>query len=249
MELHTLGVTREEAEVEVRRYRRARTYITLSREDERMLAAYRAIAAGFDVIDLHRAIELGGTVSRVATGVQRYDREQHKTVEMSIEVELPRVAAFRADKRWVWCDGVGRDGTVTLRDTGVRRPGASDAVGSRAVIGETRMQLVEVFGRDDARKSLSIWGEPTFRALLPTVPPHLRPTRMLYGERVLMDISRFVVMWEAEWQLDRTVPPGDPVLLRHIGGTLYRVYAKWDLTPVEQAVLAGRRPTRKELGS
>lgn len=36
------------------------------------------------------------------------------------------------------------------------------------------------------------------------------------------------------------VPPTDPFLLRHLGGTLYVVLAQWDLTPLEKAVLAGR---------
>lgn len=247
MQLPTLSITRDEAKQEVVRYRRAREYITLSREDERMFAAYRAIASGYEVIDLHRAIELGGTVRRTVADLRRYDNAQQKHVTRSIDVELPRLAAFRADKRWAWCDGISRDGTVTFRDTAGRRQGSSNQPGTNAAVGETRLQIIEGFSHDETRNTLHQWNEPTFRALLPTIPPHLRPTRTLYGDLVPMDVSKFVVLWEAEWQLDKTVPPGDPALLRHIGGSLYRVYAKWDLTPVEQAVLSGRRPTSAEL--
>jgi hypothetical protein len=36
-------------------------------------------------------------------------------------------------------------------------------------------------------------------------------------------------------------PPGDPALLRPIGGDLYAVEAVWDLTELEQLVLSQRR--------
>jgi hypothetical protein len=233
MQLPTLTITRDEAKEEVQRYRRARQHVVLTREDERMLTAYRAIAKGKTVIDLHRAIALAGTRSEIVA-VSRWRDGRQRDVEITID--LPVLAVLRADKRWAWTDGVGRDGTMSLRATRDPRP-----------IGEVRFQAVEVFPRDDERGTLSPWRDPTFRALLPTIPPHLRPTRALYGGRVPIDLSKFLVLWEAEWQLDRTVPPGDPALLRHLGGTLYTVEAQWDLTPVEQAVLAGRQPTAKEL--
>jgi hypothetical protein len=233
MELPTLTFTRDEARQEVERYRRARQHLVLTREDERMLATYRAIARGKEVIDLHRALTLGGTITKPVT-IRRWRAGAGADVEL--EVTLPRVAVFRADKRWAWCDGVGDDGTVTFRDTLARRD-----------FGALRFQAIGLFPQWSGRERLSGWGDPAFRALLPTVPPHLRPTRTLHGSQVPIDLSRFFVLWEAEWELDRTVPPGDPALLRHLGGTLYEVLAKWDLTPVEQAVLAGRTPTRREI--
>lgn len=66
------------------------------------------------------------------------------------------------------------------------------------------------------------------RALVPTIPPALRPKRNLAG---------YFTLWEAEWE---PVPPVDPMLLKHISGPLYAVLATWDLTPLEQTVLAGR---------
>jgi hypothetical protein len=65
------------------------------------------------------------------------------------------------------------------------------------------------------------------RAAVPAIPPALRPAAAL---------ERYHVLWEAAWES----VPGDPILLRRIGGHLFAVVAQWDLTPVEQAVLRGR---------
>ncbi len=68
------------------------------------------------------------------------------------------------------------------------------------------------------------------RGVVPAIPPRLRP----HGK-----LARFHILWEIEdWQ----DVPGDPLLLRHLQGTLYAVLAQWDLTKLEQAVLRGLRP-------
>jgi hypothetical protein len=36
-------------------------------------------------------------------------------------------------------------------------------------------------------------------------------------------------------------PDRDPYLLRHLHGDAYAVLAEWDLTPLEQLVMTGRR--------
>lgn len=65
------------------------------------------------------------------------------------------------------------------------------------------------------------------RAVVPIIPPKLRPAG---------DLSGYVILWEADWKQ----PPGDPLLLKHLVGTMYAVLAVWDLTPLEQAVLGSR---------
>lgn len=65
------------------------------------------------------------------------------------------------------------------------------------------------------------------RAVVPLIPPNLRPARGL---------NRYCILWEAEWG---TVP-ADPMLIRHLHGSLYVVLACWDLTALERAVLSGR---------
>ena len=66
------------------------------------------------------------------------------------------------------------------------------------------------------------------RALVPTIPPSVRPKSNLH---------RYRILWEAEWQ---AVPPIDPILLHKLSGSLYVVLAMWDLSELERAVLAGR---------
>jgi DNA-binding Lrp family transcriptional regulator len=68
---------------------------------------------------------------------------------------------------------------------------------------------------------------PTSRAIVPLIPPKLRPAG---------NLSKYCILWEADWFR----PPGDPLLLRHLAGTLYAVLAVWDLTELEQAVLGAR---------
>jgi hypothetical protein len=71
------------------------------------------------------------------------------------------------------------------------------------------------------------------RAVMPLIPVHLRPRR---------GIENYHVLWEAVWE---PIPPVDPLLLRRIGrGDLWTVVAQWELTAVEQAVLASRIPVR-----
>ncbi len=67
-------------------------------------------------------------------------------------------------------------------------------------------------------------------AVVPMIPIRLRPPAK--------DLSKFHIIWEAEWNL--TVPV-DPMLLRRLGkGDLWLVCAAWDLTEIERAVLAAR---------
>lgn len=66
-------------------------------------------------------------------------------------------------------------------------------------------------------------GQPrgTLRAVVPTIPPSLLPGGKL---------SKYHILWEAEWE---TIPI-DPMLLKHLGKSLYVVLAAWDLTPPER---------------
>lgn len=66
------------------------------------------------------------------------------------------------------------------------------------------------------------------QALVPAIPVHLRPVG---------DLGEFFVLWEPVWEHKA---PEDPLLLRHIIGSMYSVLAQWDLTPLEQSVLEGR---------
>lgn len=76
-------------------------------------------------------------------------------------------------------------------------------------------------------------------ALVPLVPADVVEAA---GGRVAL--KNHFVLWEVEEWSDSPVrarPDYDPLLLRHLGGDLYVVVAEWELTPLEQAVMAGRR--------
>lgn len=77
----------------------------------------------------------------------------------------------------------------------------------------------KVFGGSLTRNDL--------KAIVPSIPPRLRPKAAL---------CHYHILWEAEWE----EVPRDPILLRHIGRSLYAVLAHWDLTDLEMAVLKGR---------
>lgn len=77
------------------------------------------------------------------------------------------------------------------------------------------------------------WGLDGYRAMVPFIPPSLRPKRALH---------RYAVLWEVErWERAAPPPPEDPALLRHVGGDLFAIMGTWDLTPLERSVLAGVR--------
>lgn len=77
------------------------------------------------------------------------------------------------------------------------------------------------------------WTLPNFavgksaRAIVPSIPLHLRPKH---------NLRNYHILWESEWK----EVPRDPYLLRRLAGDLWLVVAAWDLTDVERAVLATR---------
>lgn len=120
----------------------------------------------------------------------------------------PRLAVIRADARWCFYHHLGGD--------------QQSAFSMEERLSYRRSRRVVRFPR--------IWGvgpRGTTRALVPTIPPALRPRCP----------NRYHILWEAEWD---TVPV-DPALLKHLGGPFYAVLATWDLTSVERAVLGLRR--------
>lgn len=60
-------------------------------------------------------------------------------------------------------------------------------------------------------------------AIVPTIPPDIRPA----------NLSQYFILWEADWN----AAPIDPILLRHVTGTVFSVVAQWDLTEIERMVL------------
>ncbi|MEA2702111.1 MAG: hypothetical protein QOD63_56 [Actinomycetota bacterium] len=134
---------------------------------------------------------------------------------------LPRLAVMQADKPWCF---VRRTTGGAVHFAPQSWPGGSARKG--------------IYRFSDGTLAPDLVTDRTFwswslRAMVPPIPPALRPP---------FKLSNYAILWEATWEKVPR-PPGDPALLRHIGGDLYAVLAIWDLTDLERAVLAGRSAT------
>lgn len=220
MNLSTITMPKEEAEQAFAEYRDAlraplREKLAEAQQDydeldRAVMQGYKALAKGQQLLRLSESLRLGGTERRDVT--ERKWRDD-RYVSVATTVTLPKLAVCRADARRCSTRGVSREGGVIFR---------ADDRESNA-----KINRVDVPAESFDPPPASPWGF-WYSALVPSIPPPFRPPHKLSGYHVL---------WEAEW--DRGAPV-DPALLKHLGGELYAVLAVWDLTPLEQAVLAGR---------
>lgn len=128
----------------------------------------------------------------------------------------PRLAVVRAGSRRCWLRL--HDGEVEFSDWqqvlwNVRRRSAMSDHTVRVTVAGTR------------------YSTRLHEAVVPGVPPDLIPRR----GRGVRRLESFHVLWEADWR--PTVAPRDPALLSHLMGDLWVVWAVWDLTELERAVL------------
>lgn len=235
MELHTLEVDAEVARKAYLDYRRiVREHRT--DEDEQMMRAYKAASKGQRLIRLPEALVAGGLTYSHPIAVTWWDSSQKRNVANGryMVSAFPKLAVARADVQHVYCRGVERDGSVTFDYNA--RGSAQRATRQRF---DVRAATFARPAEHEGRQIDEFTSATRKVAMVPSIPPALRPPgRSLDG---------FHILWEAEWKV-RPLPPGDPALLKHVGGDLYAVLAVWDLTPLEQAVLAGTRGEPTTIG-
>lgn len=130
---------------------------------------------------------------------------------------FPRLAVCQADAEWCWARRWG-NGAVWFANRPFRNM-AHNAKRGVERFPQGTLPMVSGRWREDAK------------TMVPIVPPELLPTTHLRNYHILWEVD--------EWEY--TEPPGDPALLKHIGGDLYAVLGMWDLTELERAVLAGHR--------
>lgn len=213
MELATIEMERPKAREAFLDYRRA-VRQRHNAEDEEIMRGYKALAAGKTLIHLSRTMSAGGT-SEFRFRRWRGDTE-------AVTAVLPKLAVCRAHVPTAYTNGINRNGSLEIR--------SKQEVIARNTF--DRVRLTErTFPMHDLHEEGSDWRQ-RFKAMVPIVPPALRPG---YG------LHNYHILWEAEWALHTPPAPVDPALLKHIGGDLYAVIAVWDLTELEQAVLGGRR--------
>jgi hypothetical protein len=216
-EARTARVTAMKAEITEGNKKRVNAYKNLSqleKEDIVMMESYRAMAKGQRIINVANAI---------------------RGAALDLEKYLPVLAIARAD--WVNChlrfDTSPPFNNVVFSEspwlnTNWRSNAAKRYIDPKKVI----PFMSSIFGAEltnaEWRKGRNLPVANTQRAVVPTIPVHLRPAG---------DLSEYFILFEAEW--DKHAPP-DPLLLKHVGGHMYSVLAQWDLTDVEKAVLEGR---------
>ena len=173
-----------------------------NRIDGELMRGYKAIMKGTPLIRLTAAIKAGGADAQ----------------------GRPKIAIARADEANGVTFSRDRDGAVVFqphrRTWGAARITANDR---RFILPDETLPPRQTNGFINA----GIWV-----AILPIIPPRLRPHHALSGYHLL---------WEAVWS-EATVrrAPRDPALLKRLGGDMFAVLAVWDLTELERAVLEMR---------
>jgi hypothetical protein len=179
-------------------------------EDEQIKRGYRSAAKGFPVLRLSETIASGGY----------------------FDSGLPKIAIARADAKLC----------VVERESNWRSSPEHDFVfcddewheNRGALIGQHTVKVTVPF--IEPRATAMARRMSTGQTIVPIIPPELRPKpRRMRGFHILFEVE--------EWKPLRRrggAVPGDPALLRHIGGDLWSVVGVWDLTDLERAVLSGR---------
>ena len=212
MKLATIEMPQEEAQKAFTEYRRAvRSAKTaqVNSEDAQIARCYKALMKGHPVIDLNGVM---GQAGEDGNG-------------------LPRLAIARADTTLLemnrnWMTGAVHMFSHELRFRYWQAPFAGQKFTLSLSVRKGRITAPHSWQRG-VREVVR-----DFSAIVPNIPPALRPPH---------NLSNYHLLWEPKWAVSRAVPPGDPALLKHLGGPLYAVLATWDLTPVEQAVLGVTR--------
>jgi hypothetical protein len=183
----------------------------IEKEDEELKKAYHALSKGKTLINVPRVLE---------------------QANLDPDNQLPNLAIAMADWKWCYLLYVDRwrqkEGTRHIwfaKERSVYNYRQNATKGRIAF--DRDLFPAELWNQDWRRKNgFKVLGSRT-RALVPTIPPHLRPDKL----------DNLYILWDAVWEEE---PPVDPILLSKVNDTMFAVVAQWDLTELEQQVLEGR---------
>lgn len=172
---------------------------------------YRSHLAGHEKTEEDRGVLLG--YKALAKGKSLINLHETMLAAGLDSMRRPRMAIARA--HWEYCHF-----GYTWRRNGREFAQQSYHIGRHGNPGKTRIviparALPQSVTRDDCR------------AVVPYIPPNLRPKAKL---------ENYHILWEAEWQST----PTDPLLLQQLTDSIFIVLAVWDLTNLERGVLSGR---------
>ncbi len=138
---------------------------------------------------------------------------------------FPKLALAQADWSDVWCEARQWIEDLRLVQRLYFSRNRNFTIRGKAVGGREASRIEIPGGRIGTLNT-----KERARARVPIIPAPLRPPSQ--------DLGRYAILFEAEWNYTE---PIDPLLLRHLGGTLFVVLAAWDLTPAEAAIFSGAR--------
>ncbi len=201
MNIAKLTMPPRRAREEFLRYKHALSNRGGTEQDRLVMEGYRQMSRGKMIVELQSVMTAAGVDAQAQ----------------------PKLAVCRADAKWCYFRYEwGFNGLIPKFTMVSNRGRESPDVGMRKLVNfEFAAGTWPVRMSHEQRNQYRRW------AIVPTIPPQLRPRAAA--------LCQHVILWEAEWQ----TAPVDPILLRPIGGTLYAVVAQWDLTELERAVLAG----------
>ena len=190
--------------------------ITVERSEAlRMWQKYQAHRHNENTIDA----EIARTYKLIASGKVMIDALAAIVTAGLDESGQPKLAIGRADQKFTFCH-LRYDGGVIMFAGNVDRRNQHPYPRPNMAATLRFDFPADTFPRIDRQREL--------QALIPHIPPDIRPRRGL---------QNYHVLYEAEW---RRAVPVDPMLVRRIGkSNLWVVLGAWDLTDVERAVLAG----------
>lgn len=235
MDVPTIEMTAEQAREKVREFT-ARRRRTLTELDHSLYRGYKALSEGLRVIDADEAIRRSGVFP---------------------ENYCPKIAMARADLEEVFLnhqhhhvEGQEPDHQVGFKPWSYRLSARGDVYADHSAkadaLGIGRLDYFRQEGLEinvsgiespagDVHRASRAWFRSTYRAMVPTIPYHLRPADD--------EIGKYFIMWEVEkWETHVDPPaPADPFLLERIAHPIYVVVAEWNLTPLEQKLLESFR--------
>jgi hypothetical protein len=188
-----------------RALRQARTTRSkIEKEDTELREAYKQMAKGKRIVNIVEAMRMAG-----------FDRETGW---------LPKIAICRADaeKVKIYIPYGDQHGFHFQSDKWINSKTQNNPEDIRIEY------TVAEFFNADWRKTNNLLQVGRVKALVPKIPPHLKPK----------DPENYYILWEPNWEV--LPPPPDPILLSRIGSKLYTVVATWDMTPLEASILEAR---------
>lgn len=212
MNVSTITITQDEALQKLAAYK-ALSARQRTADDERIQSMYAAVSNGATVINVANAFK--------ETGLN--DRQQ------------PKLAIARGDWREVFFHPgkwlrVENDNTISSPGTWSRDKGAGAFVDTNSFNPMAYSKTISYTNTFPLDMPMT-----TLRAVVPHVPPNIRPVKKLHNYHILFEVD--------EWVNVKDLPKQsrDPFLLQRIQGDLFVVVAEWELTELEMSLLGGMR--------